>query len=325
MWRSSLRRSTPRCNYKTEYNVYRNRLFYNKTIFACPHQCGKTFTSNNFENHCTQMHGLNARSCCVWCFGVKSWYGDGKYHHASHLMKCWRNFISTRLRTSRCSKRACPSPVMKRMGYLPPRALEILWPVPLPVKPLKFSNLLATVHLYLKNQRNFSTSSATSLSLSTTAENCSLISPLSATADPAISGALTWFHIVIDKEAYSKFLKIMNNELGRFRTLPYSCWCLVRSSNNTDLKHRHLILVALPGKHFLPKIKIPLNDAIRVTLIRNVSDLIDVIGDVSDQRRIPGQCPLGGGPTEAYFATEPLPKGFRGPIILQLKNMCKSM
>lgn len=117
--------------------------------------------------------------------------------------------------------------------------------------------------------------------------------------------------MTVAEKALLRFLNAMDKYQGRFRTLPHSCWCMLGS-----VRHRHWIVVADEAfvktiGHALP---MSLFHMVRITC---ALQLVHTLGDLSDQRRRVDRCPMTGARLKATIALEPLPKGFRLPLLMQ--------
>lgn len=290
-------------------SFYKNFL-YTKTIsFPCP-VCSVSVLPRDYEKHCKSHHHLNILTCCAWCKGNKTWPEKCKSENANHLLQCSRNFLTLNtprsLSTPSTFDRSpiCPEKVFFDCTPSPQsRAYDPVWSMPLaPTRPVfdldSLNRAASCLRMYLDLRND-----------------------------------TVWYHIIVRSIAFQSFLAAMDADLGRTRTLSFSCWCDGGKYAETRLRHhRHMIVVAPSHDHFQKniwkKIKIATEDRpnphfriLHKTPIQSPLHFVHTLAYVSRRESIcefSGDRPQTSRATQNHFyCFESLPKDFLLPLVLQ--------
>ena len=182
----------------------------NNITFNCPH-CFHSISAKNFENHCSSIHKLDIARLCVWCFGY-----ENRSNHP--ILKCFESFLQS-LETHPTQKVQLPNRMdlnndvtNENVDDNLPR--DAVWEVKLDISGITY--LCERLNLAVACFQWF----------------------------VKVRYETDWYHIIVEGSRYPSFVKAMNNEEGKMRTLPFSCICKV---NDRGSLHKHFILVVLKG------------------------------------------------------------------------------
>lgn len=144
-----------------------------------------------------------------------------------------------------------------------------------------------------------------------------------------------WFHVLVRIPAFLSFRRALDEDEGKTRTLPFSCWCDGGEEKEARFRqHRHWIVVSrTPGRFetdFLPRVKVENDDEIsagykfiRHEPIASVMRLVDLMGSLSKQET---RCIFSGEDKylpekqNHFYIMESLPEEYKLPLVLQWKG-----
>lgn len=251
---------------------YLKLLKKNTTPFHCPH-CRHFIVAEFFEQHCFVQHGLDPDCACVWCFGHTFWADSEKNHHVDHLITCYSQFLQSQVRPLTLSPQP-DTPTLLDLELLCDEK-QFDHHIPHPHLP---ENPVWELHPPLKGL----------------VFRCNRLNLASACIQLYLNSEADWYHVLVRPLGFVSFVKALDADAGKTRTLPFSCFC-----DGGGTPHRHFVLMTTPKGSFLKntwkKMKSP---SIQKHSITSPLTLVHVLVSLSQRF---SQCD---------FTTYPLDPGF---------------